>query len=293
MPAKAGTTITLAIAAILITAGGCLRPGAPVENTGPEAFVSVAPLAFFARRIAGRHVAVRVLIKPGANPHTYVVTPKHIVRLNRGGLLLCGGSGFEKSITSRLAPGNGKLRIVNVAKGLENESHDHQGHRHGGEDQHVWMSPRIAKTLASAICGELCLLDPPHADEFQANLQTLLGDLDDLDAKLTKTLAPLKGRTFFVFHPAFGHLAGAYGLKQEAVETQGKSPGPKHITELIERARSAGVKTIFAQPQFSKRAAEIIADRIGGKVVLLDPLSPDYITNIQQIAEELLKALQP
>ena len=96
-----------------------------------------------------------------------------------------------------------------------------------------------------------------------------------------------------MFHPAFGHFAKAYGLKQEAVESQGKSPGPKHITELIARAKAAGAKVIFVQPQFSQRSAEIIAKRIGGRVVPLDPLSGDYINNLEHIAEEFQKALAP
>jgi len=174
---------------------------------------------------------------------------------------------------------------VNVAEGI-----DEHGHH---EDSHVWMSPRIARTLAERICRELCTLDPPHTDDYRNNLRKLQGDLDDLDARLTKTLAPIKGKTFFVFHPAFGYFAKAYGLKQEAVESEGKSPGPRQRSELIARAKTAGVKTIFVQPQFSRQAADIIAKEIGGKVAVLDPLSADYINNIEHIAEEMRKALQP
>ncbi|NQT18790.1 MAG: zinc ABC transporter substrate-binding protein [Planctomycetes bacterium] len=271
--------------AMLIAAGGCGGRGEPVEQGKPQVFVSVAPLAYFAERIAGRHVTVSVLIAPGGNPHTYTPTPRQVVRLSRAGLLLCAGSGFEQIVSSKLAWGNTQLRVVNVAEGAAEHGHH--------EDSHVWMSPRIARTLAEGICRELCTLDPPHTDDYRNNLRKLQGDLDDLDARLTKTLAPIKGKTFFVFHPAFGYFAKAYGLKQEAIESEGKSPGPRHRSDLIARVKAAGVKTIFVQPQFSRQAADVIAKEIGGKVAVLDPLSADYINNLEHIAEELRKALQP
>ncbi len=289
----------IVLLSVLMASVGCNPAPDTVENIGPEAFVSIPPLAFFARRIAGQHVTVNVLIKPGANPHTYAPTSKQIVRLNRGGLLICAGSGFEQIISSRLKWADGGLRIVNVAEGLGGQphgAHNHHAadaHDHGDDDRHVWMSPRIAKMLAAAVCRELCTLDPPRSNDYQNNLVKLQADLDKLDARLSEALAPLKGKTLFVFHPAFGHFAKAYGLKQEAVESQGKSPGPKNITELIARAKAAGAKVIFVQPQFSQRSAEIIAKRIGGRVVPLDPLSGDYINNLEHIAEEFQKALAP
>jgi zinc transport system substrate-binding protein len=301
MPARNKTTVTLIgataamLLSLLIAASGCNRGDQSPNNADAEAFVSVAPLGFFAERIAGRHVTLRVLIKPGANPHTYTPTPKQIVSLNRGRLLLCGGSGFGRIISSRLTSADSKLRIVNLADGLaiqQHHDHDH-GHDHGNDDQHVWMSPRIAKSLAAGICRELCTLAPSHSSEFQDNLRKLQDELDSLDTELAKTLAPHKGKSFFVFHPAFGHFAETYGLKQEALEHQGKSPGPKHITQLLARAKAANAKVIFVQPQFSLRAADMIAREVGARVVVLDPLSSDYVNNLRHIAEELRKALEP
>jgi len=287
----------LILLAMLIAAGGCGGGDEPADRGKPQVFVSLAPLAYFTKQIAGDHVKVSVLIAPGVNPHTYTPTPRQVVRLSRAGLLLCAGSGFEKIVSSKLAWGNTQLKIVNVAEGIhvDEDAHgDEHAHEHADhEDRHVWMSPRIAGTLAERTCKELCILDPAHTDDYRNNLHKLKAALDDLDDRLTKALAPLKGKTFFVFHPAFGYFAKAYGLIQAAVENEGKSPGPRHRSELIARAKTAGVKVIFAQPQFSRQAADIIAKEIGGKVVILDPLAEDYIKNLEHISEELQKALLP
>ena len=38
------------------------------------------------------------------------------------------------------------------------------------------------------------------------------------------------------------------------------------------------------QPEFSTQAAETIADEIGGKVLLISPLAPDWLDNMRQVA---------
>jgi zinc transport system substrate-binding protein len=172
---------------------------------------------------------------------------------------------------------------------------EHRGHAdHQGEmDPHVWLSPPLAKIQAQTICNELCRADPPHREDYRKNLAALHADLDHLHAKLTSQLAPLKGRTFYVLHPAFGYFGATYGLKQEAVETGGKAPGLKHIRELLGRARAEGVKVIFVQPQFSDRQAKTLAGELGGSVVAIDPLAYDYVANLQDIASKIRQALAP
>ena len=123
------------------------------------------------------------------------------------------------------------------------------------------------------------------------NLGVLDSDLARVDAELAAALAPLKGRAFYVFHPCLGYFARDYGLTQRSVETGGKSPGARHLKQLIARARADGVKVIFVQPQFPQDAARTVAEKIGGAVVPLDPLARDIIANLRRTAAALKKAL--
>jgi zinc transport system substrate-binding protein len=297
MPNNPNATLTRpAVLMLVVLTGivGCGSKNAQDTQHKPQLFVSVAPLAFFAKRIAREHLTVNILIDQGANPHTYTPTPRQIVSMARGGLLFSSGASFERTITSRMTWDKTKLKIVDLAAYLHgNEPHaGHEGHDHA-DDNHIWMSPRSAKLISKVICGELCAFDPPHAEEYRSNLTKLQADLDALDARLTTTLKPLSGKNFFIFHPSLGYFARDYGLVQHAVEHEGKSPGPRHRSKLVALARASGVKTIFVEPQFSQRAANVIAEEIGGKTVMLDPLSEDYINNMEQIAEEFQKALKP
>ena len=76
------------------------------------------------------------------------------------------------------------------------------------------------------------------------------------------------------------------------METGGKEPSARQLAALIDRARDKGVKAIFVQPQFDRRNAEIIAGAIGAKVVSLDPVAQNYLTNLKEMALKIRTALE-
>lgn len=137
----------------------------------------------------------------------------------------------------------------------------------------------------------LIATDPQNSGDYTANLEQLNRELDALDRKIATQLQPYAGATFFVFHPSFGYFAKRYGLHQEAVEVEGKSPTPKQLSSLIAEAKDDGVKVIFVQPQFDSRSSEVIAGAIGGEVVPLDALAEDVTGNLETIADRITTAL--
>ena len=162
----------------------------------------------------------------------------------------------------------------------------------GDMDQHTWLDPQLAKIQARTIADTLIRIDPSHKDQYEKNLKDFQADLDAIHEQLKKALAPVKGKSFFVFHPAYGYFGDAYGLKQIPVQIGGKEPTARQLARLIELAKEDGVRVIFVQPQFSKKTAEALAKAIGGAVVPLDDLAPDYLKNLQEMAAKLDSALQ-
>ena len=58
---------------------GCIPPEeAPVEEERIGVVVSILPQADFVERVGGEHVAVTVMVPPGASPHTYEPLPSQI-----------------------------------------------------------------------------------------------------------------------------------------------------------------------------------------------------------------------
>jgi zinc transport system substrate-binding protein len=264
-------------------------------------YVSIPPQKHFVERIGGPHVRVSVLLPPGQSPATYEPTPKEVVSLARASVYFRIGVPFEKHLVDKIAAAMKGLNVVDTRKGIElrtghaccDHSHEHaDGHHHHHEqDPHTWMNPRLAKVQADTIHKALCEVDPAHRADYERNWRALAADLDKVDKRIAAALAPLRGKEFFVFHPAFGYFAEAYGLKQVAIETGGKQPSAKQLAALIEGAKKARVRLIFVQPQFDKRNAEVVAKEIGGAVVTLDPLAENYVDNLLHVASQIQVAL--
>jgi zinc transport system substrate-binding protein len=294
--------MTCLLVLILLAATGCNSE--PAQPTGKiRVFVSIPPQVFFAERIGGEHVEVEVLVGQGQSPHSYEPTPKQIAGLVNARIYFSIDMPFEERLVEKIRQSHENLEIVNTSQGIwliKNEEHpegsetgEHE-HKHADDeiDPHVWMSPQNAKIIAGNMCNALKELDPGRSEQYSKNLSRLEKELDNLDRSIASVLKPLKGKEFYVFHPAFGYFARAYGLKQVAVETGGKEPSARQLAELIEKAKKAGVKVIFVQPQFSRSSAEAVAKEIGGAVVPIDSLARDYVQNLNELSQQIFHQLE-
>ncbi|MBA1330785.1 ABC transporter substrate-binding protein, partial [Candidatus Endoriftia persephone str. Guaymas] len=133
-------------------------------------------------------------------------------------------------------------------------------------------------------------LAPQHQAKFEHNYQRFAQQLEQLDREIKQQLSGLRSRRFMVFHPAWGYFADAYGLTQIAIEQEGKEPGARALTALIEQARAKQVRVIFVQPQFNRKTAQRLAAAIGGRVEPIDPLAENYIDNLRRVARLIAEA---
>ena len=274
------------------------------EKTKIPVFVSILPQAYFLERIGGNHVDVEVLIGTGQSPHSYEPTPKQMAKLAMAKAYFTIGVPVERGFLRKVRQSHKQLLIVETQKGityryLAGHDHDHgdaheKGHKAEEKkepDPHIWMAPNLVKIQARNIYDALIRLDPAHKQEYAENLQAFEADLDRVDTRISRSLSPLRGKKMYVFHPAFGYFADAFGLIQMPIEIEGKEPGARQLAKLIDGAKKDGVKVMFVQPQFSARSAETMAKAIGGVVVPIDPLARDYLANLDRLAAAVEKGL--
>jgi len=235
--------------------------------------VSIPPQAFFVKKIAGDHVHTTVLIPPGASPATYAPKPSQLKAIKKASLYFTIGVPFEKNWLARFQSINPNLRIVDMTQGIEkmpmrnplDEAHADEEHHHTGLDPHVWLSPSLVAKMAKTVRDTLCDTDPAHAAEYESNYRHFLSEIEALKKEISEKVSSLKQRTFIVFHPSFGYFAREFGLRQIAIEKEGKEPTLHYIKRVIDFAKAHGIKTIFTEPQFSQKSARTIAKAIGGR----------------------------
>jgi zinc transport system substrate-binding protein len=270
-------------------------------------FVSLGPQKYFVQQIGKNLVNIQVMIPPGADFHIYEPKPKQMVAITRAQLYFAIGIEFEKARLKKLARGNPQLKVVRTDQGIQkipmaiyrhpgkNETQhaeaeidqDKDYPASSGFDPHIWLSPPLVRKQARTILMALQEIDPAHHSTYEANYQTFIAEIAELDSELKNLFSGKHGFQFMVFHPAWGYFAHTYGLRQLPVEIEGKDPKPRQLRALIEHAREHDIKVIFVQPQFSTRNAELIAREIDGQFVVADPLAEDWADNLRKVARQI------
>ncbi len=267
-----------------------------------EVMVSIAPQRYFVQRIGGELAHVTIIAPPDYSPEIYQVTPRQMDAFNDTDIYFLIGMPFEEELVKRITATFPNVSIADTRDGvqmLSSTHHDHNhdadvhGHHHHGDDPHIWLDPMRVKIQAHTITRAFSSRFPEHKQVFEQNRDAFQAELDKLHTQLAETLAPVRGRNFYVFHPSFGYFADAYGLKQRAVEYEGKSPGARRLYALMEEIKQSGVRAVFEQPQFKTAALSGIAKETGVDIVILDVLAEEYIDNMRQMAEKIVKHMQP
>ncbi len=253
--------------------------------------VSIAPQSYFVKAIAHDAVDVVTLVPPGASPATYSLRPSQLAAIKKAQIYLTIGVPFEKAQLRRIKGANPHLRILDSTKYIRKlpmqAHHHHTEHEHEGLDPHVWMAPNLATQLARTTLEALITIKPSGAKEFLENYRRLVAKIAAIDAKIYGLMLHSKRKAFLVYHPSFGYFARSYGLKQLAIESEGKEPTMQELSRLIQKAKKLGIKTIFIEPQFPKRSAKFIAAKLGAKIEIIDPLAPDWDQNILKVARAI------
>ena len=292
----AAISIMLALAILL---GACARtsPTAPAEHGKMLVVASINPLADFARQVGGDRVQVETVVPPGASPHTYEPKPSQLKALSRAKVLVLVGLGFEfwadKAVS---ASGNPDLIVVRTSNGLKILQ---QGGGEGSGNPHIWLDPINAIHQVEMIRDAFVRADPAGKEVYIANAEEYIGKLKALDKEIRKEVSGFSTRKFIAFHPAWVYFARRYDLEQVAVveRTPGREPSPAEIARIVQAARKAGVRAIFAEPQFSPKAARVIAQECGAQVLFLDPIGgvksrETYIDLMHYNLEQMAKAMK-
>ena len=244
-------------------------------------------------RIAGRTVKVVVLIPPNANMHSYEPAAKQALEAGKSAVWFLFGESIETRLKGSLMANHPHLKVVDLRRGLTLVGGSCKGCcSSGGQDIHIWMSPRLLQQQAKTVAEALSILYPEHAALYQANLAKHLTELQHLEQGMATILKPLEGKTILVTHPDYTYFCADYGLQQLPIEFEGKDPSPRQLTELLTTARKLGITTVFTTPQYPIKIASLVAGQIGAKVVVLDPFREDYLENLRTIAQSFVRHTQ-
>lgn len=282
---------------------------ASVMVAKPIIAVSIPMQKEFVEKITKGEYEVITLVKPGVNPHDFEPKFSDVKSVNQAKAYFSIGIEFEEQWLTRFAnqnkamkiyPSNVGVEVINFGNMEDHDEYDEYGHdfydnhneeedshhSHENGDTHIWLSLSNAKIIAGNIYKGLKAINPKG--NYEANYQALIKDIENLDKKLKQTLKGLpKNQKFVVFHPMLGYFAKEYGLEEISIEVEGKTPTIKDMMKVVEIIKKENLKIIFAQPEFSTKAAEFIAKESGAKLGYFSPLETPWDKNLLDFAKKL------
>ena len=195
--------------------------------------------------------------------------------------------------------------IVDLSMGIpllhEGDAHHHEEavhhhEEHSAADPHYWLSPSCSKILAENICRSLAKTYPQYQSVFEANLTSLLADLDSLQEYADTQLTDISNRKLITFHDGFSYMADAFDLEIAhcVAEESGSEASAQELITLVNLVEKHNIPAIFTETNGSTSAAKIIASETNIKSYSLDmAISADsYFEAMYHNIDTLREALE-
>ena len=292
---------SIALAGIVAMVAACASDD-PADNTErPTVLTTFTVLADIASNVAGEHLTVESITKPGAEIHGYEPTPGDIKKAASADLILDNGLNLEAWF-AQFVDGIDVPHVV-VSDGVQPLDIAEDAYA-GMPNPHAWMSPLNVQIYADNMAEAFADLDPDHAQDYRDNAAAYRIELqevqDDLVARLDAL--PATQRALVTCEGAFSYLARDAGLTEKyiwAVNAEQQAT-PRQIASIIEFVNTNDVPAVFCESTVSDAPMQRVVEATGthfGGVLFVDSLSeaggpvPTYLELIRHDASTIAAAL--
>jgi ABC-type Zn uptake system ZnuABC Zn-binding protein ZnuA len=257
------------LAVVLVWTGACgSTPSSGAAPTGLRIVATTTVFADIVKQVAGDRATVDSIIPPGVGPEDYEPKPDDARRLDGADLVVSNGVGLDDFLDRLIQSGTGGdvPRLV-LGDGIPPILVD------GVANPHFWLDPTLVRDhYMPSIVAKLSEVDPAGAATYQANATAYGATLTTLDTELAAQVAtiPEANRKLVTFHDAFPYFARHYGFEVIGVilANPGQEPSAGDLAKLVDTVRSAGVKAVFSEAQFSPGLAQTLAQDAGATNVV-------------------------
>jgi ABC-type Zn uptake system ZnuABC Zn-binding protein ZnuA len=236
------------------------------------------------RKVGGEHVEVESLMRGPENPHNVIPKPSFMIKLRKADLFVHTGLDGEPWVPvllksarrEHLLPGgrgyvdlSGGIALREVPKrgGLSRA----QGDIHVYGNPHYALDPLNGIKMARTIAEALTRADPDHREAFDSNREVFARRMHQLVEEWVSRLEPYGTVPVTTYHRAWSYFLDRFFLEQVAeVEPKpGIAPGPRHLTECVERMNTHGARIVVLTTFSNKKNGELVARRAGGRALVL------------------------
>jgi ABC-type Zn uptake system ZnuABC Zn-binding protein ZnuA len=243
---------------------------------------SLSDLASVAQWVGGKHVEAQSLCKGYEDPHFVPAKPSLMKAIQHADAFISVGLELDTGWLPLVLPGSRNPRIQQGASGFIDASDGvtvlekpsgtvsrAEGDIHPLGNPHYYADPKNLEVVADHLAAVFSKLDPANAADYAANAKAFDDKMEASLVKWEAKMAPYKGASVITYHKNFVYFAERFGLKLfGTVEPKpGIPPTPRHLSELADAMKQAGVKVVLYQPYYSADASRELATKAGGVAV--------------------------
>lgn len=260
----------------------------------------------FARAVAGNNteVSVKMLLKPGAESHTFEPTPQDILTIKNSNLFLyVGGDSDEwvKKVISEIDPKKTKvMKLVDLVKtkneevveGMQEDEDDHKDdhdhdhkhdhdhdhkhdHDHNEEepevDEHVWTSLKNAKEITEKILKAALEFDKAEEKKLSENTKNYTDKIAAVDQKIGEMVKTAKRKEIIVGDRfPLRYFVDDYGIKYYAAFpgcSEQTEANVKTVSFLVKKIKEDKIPAVFKIELSNGLIAETLAKETGAKIL--------------------------
>lgn len=288
---------------VALVVSGCAgeAAGGGAEQDRPVVLTTFTVLADIASQVAGEHLKVESITKPGAEIHGYEPTPGDIAKASEVDLVLDNGLNLEAWFAQFVAEVDAPHVVASEGVEVIDIAEDAYA---GTPNPHAWMSPVNVQIYVDNMVAAFSELDPEHAADYEANGRAYQEELQQVQDELVEQLSvvPEAQRVLVTCEGAFSYLARDAGLEEHylwAVNAEQQAT-PQQITAVIEVVRDREVPAVFCESTVSDAPMQQVVaatDAEFGGALYVDSLSaqdgpvPSYLELIRYDADTITAAL--
>ena len=264
----------------------------------------------FARAVTkNTNISTKMLVKPGAETHTYEPTPQDIIDIKNADMFIYVGGDSDTWVEKILKDVDTKkthvvklmdlVSTVNeeIVEGMEDEDehdhdhdhdhkhghdHDHESHAHkhdhdeeeeGSEiDEHVWTSPKKAMEIVKKIAEVASEIDVAEKNKIDDNAEKYVAEIAQVDKDLRQAIDGKISEIVVADRFPFRYFADEFGLKYAAAFSgcsEQTEASAKTISFLINKVKQDKVKKIYKIELSNGKIAETVSKDTGAEVLEL------------------------
>ena len=217
---------------------------------------SMFPVYDFTRHVTRELADVRLILRPGTEPHEFEPSPLDVKTLNDSDAFIFTNTLMEEW-AGRIASTLTDTRTVEASEGIAIS----------GNDPHVWLDLTNAQTMIRNIAGVMCELDGGHSDDYTRNAEEYCAELAELDAKFSAL--PKDKALVFAGEYSCGYFVRRYGFSYVSAYDGENEPGVKRMAEIIRHITQNHTHSVLSDFPIT-RVTRSISEQTGTQILIFN-----------------------